>query len=43
MNEALTATDLGELERMFLEAGVGTAADLDRAKKENNGLGIFIR
>ena len=43
MNEALTATDLSELERMFLEAGVGTAADLDRAKRENNGLGIFIR
>ena len=42
-NEPLGATDLGELERMLLEAGVGTAADLSRAKAEASGLGLFIR
>ncbi len=39
----LTPTDLAELERMLLEAGVGTDADLDRAKKEGAGLGLFLR
>ncbi len=42
-NEPLTAADLGELERMLLEAGVGTNDELDRAKRESNGLGLFIR
>ena len=42
-NEPLTPTDLEELERMLLEAGVGTPADLARAKEECQGLGLFIR
>jgi type I restriction enzyme R subunit len=42
-NLPLTATDLAELERMMLEAGVGTPAEIARAKEENNGLGVFIR
>ncbi len=42
-NKALTATDLDELERMLIEAGVGTAEDLNRAKEESKGLGLFIR
>ncbi|MFW6195235.1 MAG: DEAD/DEAH box helicase family protein [Chloroflexota bacterium] len=42
-NEALTPTDLEELERMMLEEGVGTEDDLQRAAEENEGLGLFIR
>jgi len=42
-NERLTMNDLAELERMLLEAGVGSVADLGRAKKESQGLGLFIR
>jgi type I restriction enzyme R subunit len=43
MNEPLTSTDLAELERMLLEAGVGSSADLDRARRESRGLGFFVR
>jgi type I restriction enzyme, R subunit len=39
----LTGTDLDELERVLIEAGVGTTEDLSRAKQESNGLGLFIR
>ena len=39
----LTPADLDELERMLVEAGVGTSADLSRAKQESRGLGLFIR
>jgi type I restriction enzyme R subunit len=42
-NRPLTAADLDELERMLTEAGVGTANDLERAKQESRGLGLFIR
>ena len=43
MEHPLTPADLGELERMLVEAGVGTSADLSRAKQEGRGLGLFIR
>lgn len=43
MNKALTATDLAELERMLVESGVGARRDIDRAKAESNGLGLFVR
>jgi type I restriction enzyme R subunit len=43
MDLPLTPTDLGELERMLLEAGVGSADELARAKDESHGLGLFIR
>ena len=43
LNEPLTASDLSELERMLLEAGIGTAADISRAKQECAGLGLFVR
>ena len=43
LNEPLTASDLSELERMLLEAGIGTAADISRAKQESAGLGMFVR
>ena len=42
-NEPLTPTDLSELERMLLEAGIGTFEQLERAKEESQGLGLFIR
>jgi len=42
-NKPLTATDLDQLERMLIEAGVGTTEDLSRAKQESHGLGLFIR
>ena len=41
-NEPLTKTDLGELERMFAEAGVGTPEEIERIRKEG-GLGLFVR
>ena len=37
-NEPLTKTDLGELERIFTEAGVSTSEELDRIRGEG-GLG----
>jgi len=43
LNQPLTPTDLAELERMMIDAGVGTAADLDQAKAASAGLGLFIR
>jgi type I restriction enzyme, R subunit len=42
-NKALTGSDLAELERMLVDAGVGTSADIVRAKQEASGLGLFIR
>jgi type I restriction enzyme R subunit len=41
-NEPLTATDLGELERIFAEAGIGTPEEMDRIREEG-GLGLFVR
>ncbi|HEY5409885.1 MAG TPA: type I restriction-modification enzyme R subunit C-terminal domain-containing protein, partial [Caulobacteraceae bacterium] len=41
-NEPLTPTDLVELERIFLEAGVADAADLERLQ-DAGGLGLFVR
>jgi len=43
MNEPLTPGDLNELERVLIEAGVGTTENLKRAKQESAGLGLFIR
>ncbi|NMF58149.1 hypothetical protein HC246_08960 [Pseudanabaena yagii GIHE-NHR1] len=42
-NKQLTATDLSELETILLENGLGNAEDLDRAKQESHGLGLFVR
>jgi type I restriction enzyme R subunit len=41
-NEQLTAQDLTELERIFIDEGVGSADDLERIRKQG-GLGLFIR
>jgi type I restriction enzyme R subunit len=43
LNLPLTSSDLTELERMMMDAGVGTCDDLARAKAESHGLGLFIR
>ncbi len=42
-NKPLTAADLSELERVLVESGVGAAADIERAKSESRGLGLFVR
>ncbi len=42
-NQPLAAADLADLERLLLEAGVGSPEDLGRAKAEADGLGIFVR
>jgi type I restriction enzyme R subunit len=42
-NKQLTPTDLVELERILAESGVGDAQDLDRAKTDASGLGVFVR
>jgi len=42
-NRPLTRADLGELERILLESGSGNAQDIERAKEEAHGLGLFVR
>jgi type I restriction enzyme R subunit len=42
-NMQLTPDDLKNLEQIMLEAGIGTLSDFEKAKKESQGLGIFIR
>ncbi|QWG12797.1 DEAD/DEAH box helicase family protein [Bradyrhizobium sediminis] len=39
----LTPTDLGELERMLLDAGIGEAGDIERARATSQGFGRFVR
>jgi type I restriction enzyme R subunit len=43
MNKPLTAGDLAELEHMLVESGVGGPDQIDRAKQESHGLGLFVR
>lgn len=43
MNKQLTTSDLGELERMFTESGIGDTKELDHAKEVSDGLGLFVR
>lgn len=40
---ALTATDLVELEKMLLEAGIGDAGAIERARETSAGFGRFVR
>ena len=42
-NRQLTPGDLGELERLLLEAGIADQQHLDRAAQEASGLGLFVR
>jgi type I restriction enzyme R subunit len=39
----LTATDLGELEKMLLDAGIGEPGDIARAREASQGFGRFVR
>jgi len=39
----LTPTDLSELEKMLLDAGIGETADIDRARETSQGFGRFVR
>lgn len=39
----LTPTDLGELEKMLLDAGIGEAGDITRAREVSQGFGRFVR
>jgi type I restriction enzyme R subunit len=39
----LTPSDLAELEKMLLEAGIGEAGDIERARETSNGFGRFVR
>lgn len=39
----LTASDLNELEKMLLDAGVGEAGDIARAREASQGFGRFVR
>jgi len=43
MNRPLTATDLDELEKMLTASGICVSEDLQRAKKQSQGLGLFVR
>lgn len=43
MNKALTESDLTELERMLAESGIASAEEIERAKTESQGLGLFVR
>jgi type I restriction enzyme R subunit len=42
-NKPLTATDLGELERMLVASGIGSAEEIERVATESHGLGLFVR
>ena len=42
-DKQLTPTDLAELERMLAECGAGGPAELERAREESQGLGVFVR
>ncbi|MES0001159.1 hypothetical protein NKJ90_20580 [Mesorhizobium sp. M0051] len=39
----LTAIDLAALEKMLLDAGIGDAGDIERARETSRGFGRFVR
>lgn len=39
----LTPSDLNELEKLLLDAGVGAAGDIERARETSHGFGRFVR
>jgi type I restriction enzyme, R subunit len=43
LNLPLSTVDLNDLEKVLTESGVGTAEELELAKRESQGLGIFVR
>ena len=42
-NRPITASDLVELQRVLLDAGVGNDGDVERATEEAGGFGLFVR
>lgn len=42
-NRQITATDLDELERIFIETGIGSEDEIQQAKTKAGGLGVFLR
>jgi type I restriction enzyme R subunit len=42
-NKQITASDLEELERIFIESGIGTEDEINHAKGDPGGLGVFLR
>ena len=43
MNRALTSSDLEELEQMLVQSGLAAREQLEQIKRENHGLGVFVR
>ena len=43
LNRQLTPTDLEALQGLLEASGAGTAADIEKAAQESNGLGLFVR
>jgi type I restriction enzyme R subunit len=43
MNKPLTELDLQDLEKLFLDFGIGDEDLLKRASEQSHGLGLFIR
>lgn len=39
----LTPSDLGELEKMLVDAGIGNTGDIERAREASQGFGRFVR
>jgi len=43
MNKALTKADLEELERILADSKAGGVQEIEKAKNESHGLGLFVR
>jgi type I restriction enzyme R subunit len=42
-NELITVADIAALQRVLIESGIGSEADVDRARTEAGSFGLFIR
>lgn len=42
-NKPLTPEDLASLEQMLIDSGTGERADIELAKQQSHGLGLFVR
>jgi type I restriction enzyme, R subunit len=42
-NQPLTASDIGELERMLTDSGTGSPQEIAQAANQSHGLGVFVR
>lgn len=43
MNKPLTILDINELEKILRENGIGSDEEIEQAKRESKGLGLFVR